>query len=163
MFSKNIFKIMLFDESVYKFMYAALMEAENAFNKNEVPIGAVVVYQNKIIGRGFNQTEMLKDSTAHAEMIAITSATNFLGNKFLDECDLYVTVEPCVMCSGAILLSRIRNVYFGTFEPKFGAAGSLFNILDSEKYNHKLKVFSGIYDKESKQLLENFFKKKRIS
>jgi len=154
---------MLFDESVYKYMYAALQEAETAFQNDEVPIGAVVVYQNKIIGRGYNQTERLKDSTAHAEMIAITAASNYLGNKFLDECDLYVTVEPCVMCSGAILLSRIRTVYFGTFEPKFGAAGSLFNILNSDLYNHKPKVYSGIYENEAKSLLENFFKKKRKS
>lgn len=144
-------------------MYAALHEAETAFQNDEVPIGAVVVYQNKIIGRGYNQTERLKDSTAHAEMIAITAASNYLGNKFLDECDLYVTVEPCVMCSGAILLSRIRTVYFGTFEPKFGAAGSLFNILNSDLYNHKPKVYSGIYENEAKSLLENFFKKKRKS
>lgn len=154
---------MLFDESVYKYMYAALHEAETAFQNDEVPIGAVVVYQNKIIGRGYNQTERLKDSTAHAEMIAITAASNYLENKFLDECDLYVTVEPCVMCSGAILLSRIRTVYFGTFEPKFGAAGSLFNILNSDLYNHKPKVYSGIYENEAKSLLENFFKKKRKS
>lgn len=144
-------------------MYAALHEAETAFQNDEVPIGAVVVYQNKIIGRGYNQTERLKDSTAHAEMIAITAASNYLENKFLDECDLYVTVEPCVMCSGAILLSRIRTVYFGTFEPKFGAAGSLFNILNSDLYNHKPKVYSGIYENEAKSLLENFFKKKRKS
>lgn len=153
---------MLFDESIYRFMYAALQEAEIALEKNEVPIGAVVVYQNKIIGRGHNQTELLKDATAHAEMIAITSASNYLDDKFLDDCDLFVTVEPCVMCSGAILLSRIKNVYFGTFETKFGAAGSLFNILDSNKYNHRPNVFSGIYEKESKELLENFFKDKRL-
>lgn len=144
-------------------MYAALQEAETAFEKNEVPIGAVVVFQNKIIGRGHNQTELLKDPTAHAEMIAITSASNYLGSKFLDECDLFITVEPCIMCSGAILLSRIKNVYFGTFEPKFGAAGSLFNILDSNKYNHKPNVYSGIYEKESRELLEKYFKSKRLS
>ncbi|MDF1612378.1 nucleoside deaminase [Stygiobacter electus] len=154
---------MLFDESIYRFMYAALQEAETAFEKNEVPIGALVVFQNKIIGRGYNQTELLKDPTAHAEMIAITSASNYLGSKFLDECDIFITVEPCIMCSGAILLSRIKNVYFGSFEPKFGAAGSLFNILDSNKYNHKPNVHSGIYEKESRELLEKYFKSKRLS
>jgi tRNA(adenine34) deaminase len=143
-------------------MYAALQEAENAFQNNEVPIGAVVVHKNKIIGRGYNQTEMLKDSTAHAEMLAITAASNHLQTKFLDDCDLYVTVEPCLMCSGAILLSRIKNLYFGTFEPKFGACGSLFNVIDSDKYNHRVNVFSGIYAEESKNLLEQFFKIKRI-
>jgi len=152
---------MLFQEHVYKFMYAALQEAEKAVELNEVPIGAVVVHQNKIIGRGFNQVEMLKDSTAHAEMLAITAASNHLQSKFLDQCDLYVTLEPCVMCCGAILLTRINNIYFGTHEPKFGASGSLFNILESGKYNHKPNVFSGIYADESKNLIEKFFLQKR--
>ncbi len=152
---------MLFNESVYKYMYAALQEAEKALEKDEVPIGAIVVYKNKIIGKGFNQTETLKDATAHAEMIAITAAANHLGSKFLDECDLFVSVEPCVMCSGAILLSRIKRLYFGTFEPKFGACGSLFDIPNSGKYNHKPEVFSGIYSDEAKSLLEIFFKSKR--
>lgn len=153
--------MMLFEEHIYKFMYAALQEAEKAFENNEIPVGAVVVYQNKIIGRGYNQSEMLKDSTAHAEMLAITAASNYLQSKFLDDCDLYVTVEPCLMCSGAILLSRIKNLYFGAFEPKFGACGSLFNVVDSDKYNHKVNVYSGIYAEESKNLLEQFFKSKR--
>lgn len=154
---------MIFPEHVYKNMFAALQEAEKAFELNEVPIGAVVVYENKIIGRGFNQTEMLNDATAHAEMLAITAASNHLGSKLLDECDLYVTVEPCVMCSGAILLSRIKNLYFGTLEPKFGACGSLYNIIEGGKYNHKPNVFSGIYSDESKYLLENFFQQRRTS
>jgi len=152
---------MLFPEHVYKFMYVALQEAEKAVELNEVPIGAVVVHKNKIIGRGFNQVEMLKDSTAHAEMLAITAASNHLQSKFLDQCDLYVTLEPCVMCCGAILLSRINNIYFGIHEPKFGASGSLFNILESGKYNHKPNVFSGVYADESKLLIENFFLRKR--
>lgn len=154
---------MLFEEHIYKFMDASLQEAEKALEYDEVPVGAVVVHQNKIIGRGYNQTERLKDPTAHAEMIAITAASNNLQSKFLDECDLYVTVEPCVMCTGAILLSRIRNIYFGTFEPKFGACGSLFNIIESNKYNHKPNLFSGIYADEAKSLLENYFIKKRAS
>jgi tRNA(adenine34) deaminase len=142
-------------------MYSALLEAEKALENEEVPIGAVVVHKNRIIGRGFNQTEMLKDSTAHAEMLAITSAENNLQSKFLTECELYVTIEPCVMCAGAILLSKISKVYFGSFEPKFGAAGSIFNILQSGKYNHAVEVYSGIYSDESKALLESFFKRKR--
>lgn len=154
---------MLFEEHIYKFMYAALQEAEKALEAEEVPVGAVVVCQNKIIGRGYNQTEMLKDATAHAEMLAITAASNNLASKLLEECDLYVTVEPCVMCCGAILLSRIKNLYFGAFEPKFGACGSIFNIIESNKYNHKPAVFSGVYSDESKYLLENFFRQKRIS
>jgi len=152
---------LLFPEHVYKFMYAALQEAEAALEKNEVPIGAVVVYNNKIIGKGFNQTETLNDATAHAEMLALTAASNHLQSKVLDECDIYVTLEPCVMCTGAILLSRIKNLYFATFEPKFGACGSLYNIASDNKYNHTLNVFSGIYADESKTLLKDFFKTKR--
>ncbi|MDH7605649.1 MAG: tRNA adenosine(34) deaminase TadA [Melioribacter sp.] len=154
---------MLFPEYVYKFMYSALQEAQRAFEENEVPIGAVIVYQDKIIARGYNQTEKLKDPTAHAEMIAITAAANYLQNWRLNECDLYVTAEPCIMCTGAILLSRIKNVYFGTYEPKFGACGSLYNIIENNKYNHKPNVFSGIYAEESKALLEKFFLQKRAS
>jgi len=153
---------LLFPEYVYKFMYAALEEAEKALDNNEVPIGAVVVYNDRIIGRGFNQVELLKDTTAHAEMIAITAAANNLQTKYLTECDLYVTVEPCIMCSGAILLSRLRNMYFGTFEPKFGAVGSLLNLLEQNKYNHNVKVFSGIYSQESQALLKRFFESKRL-
>lgn len=142
-------------------MYSALQEAEKALEENEIPIGAVIVYKEKIIGKGYNQTEKLKDATAHAEMIAITSAANFLQDWRLNECDLYVTAEPCIMCTGAILLSRIKNIYFGTYEPKFGACGSLFNLIESNKYNHKPNVYSGIYADESKALLEKFFKSKR--
>lgn len=154
---------MLFPEHVYKFMYSALQEAERAFEENEIPIGAVIVYQDKIIARGYNQTEKLKDPTAHAEMIAITAASNYLQSWRLNECDLYVTAEPCVMCTGAILLSRIKNIYFGAYEPKFGACGSVFNIIESNKYNHKPNIFSGIYAEESKALLEKFFSHKRAS
>ncbi|GAB4133499.1 MAG: nucleoside deaminase [Ignavibacteriales bacterium] len=152
---------MTFSESQNNFMKVALRQAEKAFEQDEVPIGAVIVHNNKIIAKAYNQTEMLHDPTAHAEMIAITSATNYLNSKILDECDLYVTAEPCVMCAGAILLSRIRTVYFGSFEPKFGAAGSIFNILESMNYNHKPLVYSGLMDSESKYLLQEFFKKKR--
>ncbi|MDQ7816920.1 MAG: tRNA adenosine(34) deaminase TadA [Melioribacteraceae bacterium] len=154
---------MLFKEYVYKFMYAALQEAEQAYEQDEVPIGAVIVHNNKIIGKGYNQTERLKDPTAHAEMIAITAAANNLQSKFLEECDLYITVEPCVMCAGAILLSRIRNIYFGTLEPKFGACGSLFNIIESGKYNFSPNVYSGIYSEEAKSMLENYFRKRRLN
>jgi len=139
-------------------MYAALQEAEKALDINEVPIGAVVVHNGRIIGKGYNQTELLKDPTAHAEMLAITAAANHLNSKILDECDLYVTAEPCIMCSGAILLSRVRNLYFSVYEPKFGAAGSLLNLIERNKYNHKINVYSGIYADESKTMLNNFFK-----
>ncbi len=142
-------------------MYSALQEAEQASEEDEVPIGAVVVHNGRIIGKGYNQTERLKDPTAHAEILAITSAANHLKEKFLEECEIFITAEPCVMCAGAILLSRIKKVYFGTYEPKFGASGSLYNLLEDSKYNHKPEVYSGILAEESKLLLQNYFKKKR--
>lgn len=154
---------MLFDENVYRFMYAALHEAEKALENDEVPIGAVVVHENKIIGRGYNQSVMLNDSTAHAEMLAITAASNHLSSKFLTGCDIYITLEPCIMCSGAVLLTRLDKVFFGAHEPKFGAAGSVYNLLENSKYNHSPKIFGGIYENESKQLLHEYFKIKRIS
>ena len=148
---------MIFDEQKYRFMFAALQDAEKALEENEVPVGAVVVKENKIIGRGYNQVERLKDATAHAEMIAITAAANHLGNWRLNECSIYVTLEPCIMCTGALLASRIKELFFSTFDPKFGACGSVYNLAEDGKTNHKIKVYSGIYAEESKKLLEEFF------
>ena len=144
-------------------MYAALQEAEMAFDEDEVPIGAVVVFENKIIGRGHNQTRMLNDATAHAEILAITAASNYLSSRLLSNCDIYITVEPCIMCVGAILNSHIGKVYFSTFEPKHGAAGSVYSLLENNKYNHIIEVYSGIYSDESKNLMQTFFQKKRIN
>lgn len=138
-------------------MYAALQEADQALQEDEVPVGAVVVHKGKIIGKGRNQVELLKDPTAHAEIIALSAAGNYLKDWRLNECDIYVTLEPCVMCTGALLSSRINNLYFAAFDPKYGACGSLYNLADDGKYNHKIKVFSGVYSEESKQLLKNFF------
>jgi tRNA(adenine34) deaminase len=152
---------MIFSEDNYKFMFAALQEAEKAFEKDEVPVGAVVVHENRIIGRGHNQAEQLKDPTAHAEMIAITAASNHLANWRLNNCDIYVTLEPCVMCTGALLNARINSIYFSSFDPKFGACGSLYNLAEEGKYNHKIKLFSGLYSVESEKLLKDFFLKKR--
>ncbi|NWG27451.1 MAG: nucleoside deaminase [Ignavibacteriaceae bacterium] len=148
---------MIFDEQKYRFMFAALQEAEKALEENEVPVGAVVVKENKIVGRGYNQVERLKDATAHAEMIALTAAANHIGNWRLNECSIYVTLEPCVMCTGALLSSRIKELYFSIFDPKFGACGSIYNLADDGKTNHKIKVYSGIYAEESKKLLQEFF------
>lgn len=142
-------------------MYAALQEAEKALEEGEVPVGAVVVHKNRIIGRGYNQVERLKDATAHAEMIAITSAANNLEDWRLNDCRIYVTLEPCLMCTGAIISSRIPELYFAAFDPKFGACGSLYNIAEEGKYNHTVKVFSGIMAEESKTLLKEFFEKQR--
>jgi tRNA(adenine34) deaminase len=144
-------------------MFAALQEAEIALEEDEVPIGAVVVHQNKIIGRGHNQSELLHDSTAHAEILAITAASNYLNSKYLNECEIYVTIEPCLMCSGAILLSRLKKLYFASFEPKLGAVGSVYNVLENNKYNHNIEVYSGIYADESKHLMQSFFLKKRVN
>lgn len=144
-------------------MYAALQEAEKALEVDEVPVGAVVVHNNMIIGRGYNQNSMLNDPTAHAEILALTAASNHLKSKILDNCDIYISVEPCIMCAGAILNARIKKVYFSVDEPKYGAAGSIYNLLEGNKYNHKISVFSGIYADESRRLMQSFFLKKRIN
>ncbi len=152
---------MLFSEDKYRYMYAALQEAEHAFEEDEVPVGALVVHKNKIIGRGYNQVEKLKDATAHAEMIALTSASNHLKNWRLSECSIYVTLEPCIMCTGALLSSRISELYFAASDTKFGACGSIYNLAEESKSNHTIKVYSGILFKESEDLLKSFFLKKR--
>ncbi len=153
---------MLFSEDIYRFMHAALQEAERAFEEDEVPVGAVVVHKNKIIGRGYNQIEKLNDATAHAEMIALTSASSHLKGWRLNECSIYVTLEPCIMCTGALLSSRIDNLYYAASDSKFGACGSVHNLAENSKTNHTIKVFSGILAKESEDLLKSFFAKKRI-
>lgn len=153
---------MLFSEDSYRYMYAALQEAQKAFNDDEVPVGAVVVHKNRIIGRGYNQVEKLKDATAHAEMIAITSASNNLQNWRLNECSIYVTLEPCIMCTGALLSSRINELYFAANDIKFGACGSIHNLAENSKTNHTIKVYSGVLAKESEVLLKEFFNKKRL-
>ncbi len=144
------------------YMYEALKEAQKAFSEDEVPIGAVIVYENKIIARGHNQIERLKDPTAHAEIIAITSATNYLGTKWLNEGSLYVTIEPCSMCAGAMVLARIKNLYFGALDPKTGACGSVVNIANHKKLNHRIKITKGILAEDCSSLLKEFFKRKRI-
>jgi tRNA(adenine34) deaminase len=153
----DIFRTMIFEEEKYRFMFAALQEAEKALEENEIPVGAVVVKENKIIGRGYNQVEKLKDATAHAEMIALTAASNSIGNWRLNECSVYVTLEPCIMCTGALLASRINSLYFSTFDTKFGACGSVYNLAEQGKTNHKIIVYSGIYAEESKNLLQDYF------
>jgi tRNA(adenine34) deaminase len=143
------------------YMQEALKEARKAFQEEEVPVGAVIVHQGKIIARGHNQIERLKDPTAHAEIIAITSAANYLGIKWLNRASLYVTIEPCSMCAGALVLARIKNLYFGASDPKTGACGSVVNIVNHKKLNHRIKVTKGILQAECSSLLKGFFKKKR--
>ncbi|MFZ2937586.1 MAG: tRNA adenosine(34) deaminase TadA [Candidatus Omnitrophota bacterium] len=143
------------------YMQEALKEARKAFEEDEVPVGAVVVYDGKVIARGHNQIERLKDPTAHAEMLALTSAANYLNTKWLNAASIYVTIEPCSMCAGALVLSRIKEVYFGAEDLKTGACGSVINIANNKKLNHRIKVKSGILEKECADLLKEFFKKKR--
>jgi len=144
------------------YMSEALKEAKEAFEEDEVPVGAVVVYKGKIIARGHNQVERLKDPTAHAEMLTLTSATNYLKTKWLNGASLYVTIEPCSMCAGALVLARIKNLYFGAEDLKAGACGSITDIVNHKKLNHRLRVKKGILEKECSSLLKDFFKKKRI-
>jgi tRNA(adenine34) deaminase len=144
------------------YMNEALKEAVRAFDEDEVPVGAVIVHQGKIIARGHNQVERLKDPTAHAEIIAITSAVNYLETKWLNQASLYVTIEPCSMCAGALVLARIKDIYYGASDPKTGACGSVVNIANHKKLNHKIKVYKGVLRDECASLLKEFFKKKRI-
>lgn len=146
-----------------EFMKEALKEAKKALKKQEAPIGAIIVKDGMIIARGHNLRESKQDSTLHAEIICIKKACKKLGSWRLEDCDIYVTLEPCPMCAGAILQSRIRNVYFGAFDPKAGAAGTLINILENDCFNHRANVFGGILKEECSSLLIDFFKELRHS
>ena len=137
-------------------MKEALKEAQKAFDKDEVPVGAVIVSNNTIIARTHNLTQQLNDVTAHAELMAITSATEALGGKYLSDCQLYVTLEPCVMCGGALFWSQISAIYFGATDEKRGAGRLSENI-----YHPKTKIVSGIMQDECGELIKNFFKEKR--
>ena len=143
------------------YMKEALKEAEKALALEEVPIGAVVVKDGEIVGRGYNRRETDKDPTAHAEMIAIRQASEKLGGWRLHQCDLYVTVEPCPMCAGAIVLSRIKKLYIGTADPKAGACGSLINIPQDGRFNHTVPLEWGILEDECREILQRFFAKLR--
>ena len=139
-------------------MKIALEEAQKAKALGEVPIGAIVVKDKEVVGRGHNKTETKKDPTAHAEMEAIRDAAQRLGGWRLIGCDLYVTCEPCAMCAGAIVWSRIENLYIGTMDPKAGACGSVFNIVQEEKLNHNVNIQTGILQEECSKILKDFFR-----
>ena len=143
------------------YMQAALRQAEAAAQADEVPIGAVVVYEDKVIGRAHNQRELLADPTAHAEMLALTQAASYLGNWRLGGCTLYVTLEPCPMCAGAMVLARIDRLVYGPNDPKAGACQTLYHIPDDERLNHRVEVISGVLAEPCEMLLKDFFKKKR--
>jgi len=144
-----------------KFMQAALEEARIAEEHDEVPVGAVVVRDRRIIGRGHNQKESLRDPTAHAEMLAITAACSAVGDWRLTDCTLYVTLEPCPMCAGAIVLARIKQLVFGAVDPKFGACGSLYSIVDDLRSNHQVSVLSDVEGDACSRILTAFFQKQR--
>ena len=143
------------------FMMEALKEAEKAFAKSEVPVGAIVVKDGEIIARGHNLRETLQDPTAHAEMIAIKESAIHLGRWRLTDCTIYVTLEPCAMCAGAMVLARIQRLVYGASDPKTGAVGSLMNILSDKRLNHQVEIESGILAKECGDLLRNLFSSRR--
>jgi tRNA(adenine34) deaminase len=145
----------------HDWMEKALREAERAYDAGEVPVGAVVVKDNQILGRGRNQVEQLNDPTAHAEIIAITAACDTLGEKFLTDCTMYVTLEPCPMCAGAMVNARLERLVFGAFDEKAGAASTLYNIPRDDRLNHQVDVYSGIESERAGNLLKAFFQQKR--
>ncbi|MFT5131843.1 MAG: tRNA(adenine34) deaminase [Gammaproteobacteria bacterium] len=142
-------------------MQQALMLASRAEQEGEVPVGALVVQENKVIGKGWNRPIISQDPSSHAEINAIRAAATFLGNYRLSGADLYVTLEPCVMCAGAIIHARIARVVFGAHDPKTGAAGSVFQILPTDKLNHRVEVKSGVMESECAALLTTFFRQRR--
>lgn len=139
-------------------MRLAMREAEQALRKGEVPVGCVIVHNGMVIGRGHNQRELLQDPTAHAEMLAITAAAGHLGSWRLEETRMYVTLEPCPMCAGAIILSRIPEVYFGAADPKAGCCGTLMNLLEDRRFNHQPAVTGGVLAEECGEMLSAFFR-----
>ncbi len=143
------------------FMQEALRLAMKARAADEVPVGAVVVRDGRIISRGYNQVELLKDATAHAEMLALTAAEAAVGDWRLTDSDLYVTKEPCPMCAGAIVHTRIRRVIFGCTDIRAGAAGTVMNLLQHDALNHRCQITSGVLESECASILQDFFRKKR--
>jgi len=143
------------------FMMEALKEAENALAKSEVPVGAVVVKDGEIIARGHNLRETLKDPTAHAEIIAIRESASHLGRWRLNDCTIYVTLEPCAMCAGAMILARIQRLVYGASDPKAGAVDSLMKILSDKRLNHQVEVVSGVLAKECGEILRDLFSSRR--
>ena len=148
-------------QSDHYFMGEALRLAARAYAAEEVPIGAVIVRAGRIIGRGFNQVELLKDATAHAEMLALTAAQEAVGDWRLTDCTLYVTKEPCPMCAGAVVHARLERVVFGASDPKSGAAGGALNLLQFPTLNHRCAITPGVRLEECRALLLNFFQEKR--
>jgi len=147
-----------FDED---YMAEALKEALKAGEKDEVPVGCVIVHQNRIIGRGHNRTVSLQDPTAHAEILAITAASEHLGSWRLSGCTVYSSIEPCIMCAGALVLARVDRLVYGAPDPKFGACGSLYMIPQDSRLNHRIPVTAGVLKDQSARIMQEFFRKKR--
>jgi tRNA(adenine34) deaminase len=145
------------------YMQIALKQANKAFQIGEVPVGCVIVHQDKIISKSYNKRHTNKNTLDHAEMLAIKKACKKLDAWILDECDIYVTLEPCLMCAGAMLQARIKRLIYATSEPKFGSCGSIINVLSDKTFNHQIQISKGILENESSQLLKSFFKQIRIS
>lgn len=145
------------------YMAEALKEARKAAENGDVPVGCVVVVGGDVIARGHNQVELLRDPTAHAEMIAITSACERMGSKWLIDASVYVTIEPCSMCSGALVLARVKELVYGADDPKTGACGSVFNIIDNKCLNHRVHVRKGVLQEQCAFVVSEFFKKKRAA
>ena len=143
------------------FMKQAIKEAEKAYSKLEVPVGAVIVKDGKIIARAHNQKETKTDTTKHAEITVIQKASKKLGTWRLTDCEMYVTLEPCSMCAGALIQSRIKKVYIGAMDYKTGACGSILNLLEDYPCNHKVEVQTGVMQEECEQIIKNFFKELR--
>ena len=150
---------MLSEKKYEHWMEFAFKEAEKAYEKNEIPIGAVIVCDGKIIGRGYNQTETLQDPTAHAEMIAITAAASYLNSRRFDKCEMYVTLEPCPMCAGAIVLARIPVLVFGAYDTKAGACSTLYTITNDSRLNHRVHTKGGVFEEKCGDILKEFFAK----
>ncbi len=144
-----------------KFMEEALRLAERAAESGEVPVGAVIIRDGRVIGRAHNQVEALRDATAHAEMIAITQASEALGNWRLDGAEIFVTLEPCPMCAGALVLSRVARIVYGADDPIAGACGSVFNVVNEKRLNHRIPVVRGVLEERCSALLKGFFKSRR--
>ncbi|NLL00084.1 MAG: nucleoside deaminase [Clostridiales bacterium] len=145
-----------------KYMREALKQAKKAYLLGEVPIGCVIVYQDKIIGRGYNRRNSKKTTLAHAELTAISRASNIMGDWRLEDCTIYITLEPCQMCSGAIVQARIKRAVIGTMNPKAGCGGSILNLLQMEEFNHQVEISTGILQEECTEILQTFFKELRI-
>ena len=150
---------MIIDDTFW--MRYALREAEEAYRNGEVPVGAIVVQENSIIGRGHNSVETLRDPTAHAEMLAISAAADTIRSWRLNDARLYVTLEPCNMCAGAAVLARLGKIIFGAWDPKAGACGTLSNVTQDERLNHQVEIIPGVLETECSELLKRFFRRLR--